>query len=239
MTLNEQLRGLLRVMRRRSNYRSSSIVEGKKWAQIAFLNPTNASAVESRACEWGRVMDVARLFQNTPGGAGRPAKFGFIADGVPCDESRQYFSNAKIRGMQHSTSLVVEKAALSTLARPACFGLEAFLRRPLQAPSVREGTLLTPLRAVLVPYLSRGRQHQGWSDCRQKSHHVDRSDPKLGRSACSEGQLHTTGGITRWSGPRSHGPASRVRSVGQAPFRGTGIRRTGSHSNKRPPAVSS
>lgn len=156
-TLLDQLKLLLRSMREESNYHSNGIWYGEDEIWVVFPNPDSISEIETRVCEWGRVLDIVHLVQNSVGTHWRPRQIGFIAAGLPCEQALSHFPDTRFLGAQDATSITIPKNLLATSAKAMPLA-ETLLHN--QAPArkaIREDSFFAPLKEVLKPYLPSGR----------------------------------------------------------------------------------
>lgn len=156
-TLLEQLKLLLLSMRDESNYHSNGIWFGKNEARVLFPNPNAISELETRVCEWGRILDIVHLVQNSVGAHWRPRQIGFIAAGRPCDEACEYFPNTHFQSSQDATFITIPKRLLATAAKPIAVSEILASGMSHDHANIRTESVITPLKEVLKPYLASGR----------------------------------------------------------------------------------
>lgn len=156
-TLHEQIEVLLRSMRDESNYHSNGIYYAQDEIRVLFPNPRSLTEIESRVCEWARVLDVLHVVRNAVGQSWMPEQIGFTAPGQPCDEARSAFGNTRFHGSQYATWVAIPNSYLPLPAKPLALAqtLERKMRSEEQDP--RSDVLVAPLRSILTPYLSGGR----------------------------------------------------------------------------------
>jgi AraC-like DNA-binding protein len=156
-TLHEQLRVMLQAMREETNYHSNGIWQGENDIRVLFPNPKAISEIESRVSEWGRILDIVHLVQNSVGRHWQPDQIGFIAAGQPCEEARECFANTRFVGAQDATWIRIPRTLLATPARALPLANTMTPHRTEVVSNVRSDDMIAPIKAILKPYLSSGR----------------------------------------------------------------------------------